>query len=52
MKRVAVIGAGPSGIAALKHLLEIGIEVVCFDKNTAVGGNWIYSEDESHSSVF
>lgn len=51
-KRIAVIGTGPSGITAIKNLLDEGMEVIAFDKNRDVGGNWIYSEDESHSSVF
>lgn len=51
-KRVCVIGAGPSGITALKNLLDEGIEAVTYDRNSEVGGNWIYSEEESHSSVF
>lgn len=51
-RRVAVIGAGPSGITALKNLLDEGLEVVAFDRNADVGGNWIYNEKESHSSVF
>jgi len=50
--KVAVIGAGPSGITALKNLLDQGIDVLAFDRNEDVGGNWIYSENESHSSVF
>lgn len=50
--KIAVIGTGPSGITALKNLLDQGLEAVAFDKNSEVGGNWIYSEDESHSSVF
>ena len=52
MKRVCVIGAGPSGITALKNVLDEGIEAVCFDRNDRVGGNWLYSEESSHSSVF
>ncbi len=52
MVRACVIGAGPSGITALKNLLDEGIETVLYDRNNEVGGNWIYSEDESHSSVF
>ena len=52
MKRVCVIGAGPSGITAIKNLLDEGIQVVAYDYNSDVGGNWIYSENESHSSVF
>lgn len=51
-KRICVIGAGPSGITALKNILDQGLEAVCYDLNTDVGGNWIFSEDESHSSVF
>lgn len=50
--RIAVIGAGPSGITALKNLLDQGLDAVAFDRNEEVGGNWIYSENESHSSVF
>jgi hypothetical protein len=51
-KKIAVIGAGPSGITALKNLLDQGLDAVAFDLNHDVGGNWIYSENESHSSVF
>jgi len=51
-RRVCVIGAGPSGITALKNLRDANLDVVCFDRNNEVGGNWIFSEDESHSSVF
>jgi hypothetical protein len=52
MQKVCVIGAGPSGITAIKNLQDQGLEVVCYDYNSEVGGNWIYSENESHSSVF
>jgi hypothetical protein len=52
MPRICVVGAGPSGITAIKNLLDQGLEVVCYDYNSEVGGNWIYSENESHSSVF
>ncbi|MCL4254438.1 MAG: NAD(P)/FAD-dependent oxidoreductase, partial [Anaerolineae bacterium] len=51
--RVCVIGAGPSGITAAKHLLQAGIQnVVVYERNNQVGGNWIYSPDPSHSSVY
>ncbi len=50
--KIAVIGVGPSGITALKNLVDQGLDVVAFDRNHEVGGNWIYSENESHSSVF
>ena len=51
-KRVCVIGAGPSGISAIKNIKEKGLDVVAYDYNHDVGGNWIFSEKESHSSVF
>lgn len=50
--KIAVIGTGPSGITALKNLLDQGLDAKAFDRNEDVGGNWIYSENESHSSVF
>jgi hypothetical protein len=51
--RVCVIGAGPSGIAAIKNLQEQGItDITVFEKNNEIGGNWIYDEKNSHSSVY
>jgi len=52
MIEVCVIGAGPSGITAIKNLRDQGIEVVAYDYNRDVGGNWIFNEEEGHSSVF
>lgn len=50
--KVCVIGAGCSGITAIKNLLQAGVKnVICFEQNDQVGGNWIYTERESHSSV-
>lgn len=37
-RKVAVIGAGLSGIAAVKELKEEGHEVTCFEKNSSFGG--------------
>jgi len=51
-KRICVIGAGPSGITAIKNIAEAGFNIKAFDINSDVGGNWIYNENESHSSVF
>ena len=51
-KRVCVIGAGCSGITALKNLIQAGVtDVVCYEQNDQVGGNWVYSPKVSHSSV-
>jgi cation diffusion facilitator CzcD-associated flavoprotein CzcO len=51
-KRVCVIGAGPSGLAAAKNCLESGLEVVVFEKNDKVGGNWVFNASTGHSSVY
>ena len=37
MKRVAVIGAGASGLVSLKTCLEDGLEPVCFEKTSHIG---------------
>jgi len=35
-----VIGAGPSGLTAVKHLLAAGIPVDCLEREADIGGNW------------
>lgn len=49
---VAVIGAGPSGIAAAKNCIAAGLDVVVFEKNDRVGGNWVFNAATGHSSVY
>ncbi|MEQ1746540.1 MAG: NAD(P)-binding domain-containing protein [Saprospiraceae bacterium] len=50
--KIAIIGAGCSGITAIKTLAEAGLrDVVCFEKNDRIGGNWVFTASESHSSV-
>ncbi|ORZ25974.1 hypothetical protein BCR42DRAFT_431601 [Absidia repens] len=44
ISNVAVIGAGPSGLAAAKSLLEQGFDIQLFERNTKVGGNWVFSQ--------
>lgn len=39
--RVAVIGAGMSGLAAAHRLRQAGVDVVLLDKNDDVGGTWL-----------
>ena len=51
-RKVCVIGAGPSGIAAAKALLDEGHTVIVFEAGTEVGGNWVFSDSPGHSSVF
>jgi hypothetical protein len=51
--RCCVIGAGPSGIAAAKQLLQVGLrDVVVYDRNPRAGGNWVFDPGPSYSSVF
>jgi cation diffusion facilitator CzcD-associated flavoprotein CzcO len=38
--RIAVIGAGPSGLVAAKHALEAGFEVTVFEASDGLGGQW------------
>jgi dimethylaniline monooxygenase (N-oxide forming) len=38
--RVAVIGAGPAGVVAAKHLLEAGFEPIVFEQSDDLGGQW------------
>ena len=51
--RVCVVGAGPCGLTAVKNLLAAGLtDLVCYDANDAIGGNWAYTEDETRMSVY
>lgn len=45
MKRVAIIGAGCSGLAAIKCCLDEGIEPVCFERENDIGGLWNYCDN-------
>ena len=49
---VAVIGAGSSGIAAVKALHERGLDVTCFEASDRVGGNWVYGNRNGMSSAY
>ena len=51
-RRALVIGAGCSGLVAIKELREEGIDVVCLEAQSWVGGLWRFTENESHSSVY
>ena len=49
---VCVIGAGSSGIAAVKALAQRGIAFDCFEKSDRVGGNWVFRNTNGMSSAY
>jgi len=44
-KRIAIIGAGASGITAIKCCLEEDLEPVCYERSNHIGGLWYYTPD-------
>jgi cation diffusion facilitator CzcD-associated flavoprotein CzcO len=44
---VCVIGAGASGLLAIKNLVEHGFGVDCYDRETGIGGLWNWRHDRS-----
>ena len=49
---VCIIGAGSSGISSAKVLNQRGISFDCFEKGSAIGGNWRYNNDNGMSSAY
>jgi len=45
-KRVAVIGAGPSGLVAVKELLDEGHHPTCFERANGLGGVFRFGEND------
>ncbi|XP_065600158.1 dimethylaniline monooxygenase [N-oxide-forming] 2-like isoform X2 [Cyrtonyx montezumae] len=43
--RVAVIGAGASGLVATKCCLDEGLEPTCFERSEDLGGLWCFSDN-------
>jgi dimethylaniline monooxygenase (N-oxide forming) len=52
LAKVGVIGAGCSGIAAVKALSEHGYDVEAFEKSDRVGGNWVWLNTNGMSSSY
>ncbi|NWZ22045.1 FMO3 monooxygenase, partial [Asarcornis scutulata] len=54
VRRVAVVGAGVSGLTATKCCLEEGLEPTCFERSEDIGGLWRYTEhvEEGRASIY
>lgn len=52
ISKVAIIGAGSSGIVACKVLKQHGIPFDCFEAGDRVGGNWLYGNSNGMSSAY
>lgn len=50
--RACIIGAGSSGIAAVKALHERGIPFDCFETSNEIGGNWVFRNRNNMSSAY
>ncbi|MGE0786014.1 MAG: flavin-containing monooxygenase [Sandaracinaceae bacterium] len=50
--RIALIGAGSSGIAAAKVLAERGVAFDAFEASDRVGGNWVYRNKNGTSACY
>ena len=42
-----VIGAGPSGLTALKNLRTLGLPATCLEREGDLGGNWLFGAGSS-----
>ncbi|KAI2520404.1 flavin containing dimethylaniline monooxygenase 3, partial [Homo sapiens] len=53
-KKVAIIGAGVSGLASIRSCLEEGLEPTCFEKSNDIGGLWKFSDhaEEGRASIY
>src|SRR5262249_48433046 len=49
---VAVLGAGSSGLAAMKALRERGLAVDGFERGSDLGGLWRYENDNGLSAAY
>ncbi|CAB4861897.1 unannotated protein [freshwater metagenome] len=47
-----MIGAGSSGIAALKALRDRGFDATCYEASDRVGGNWVFENVNGMSACY
>ena len=47
MRTVAIIGAGASGLPAIKCCLDEGLEPTCFERTDYIGGLWHFTKESA-----
>lgn len=50
--RIAVIGAGCSGLVAAKELRQRGLEPIVFEMGSRVGGLWVFGNDNGRGGAY
>ncbi|HYH58709.1 MAG TPA: NAD(P)-binding domain-containing protein [Thermoleophilaceae bacterium] len=50
--RLAIVGAGPAGLAALRALRARGFDAVAFERRPCVGGVWALRDDERPTAAY
>ncbi|KAL1427557.1 hypothetical protein MTO96_017259 [Rhipicephalus appendiculatus] len=45
-KEVCVVGAGSSGLACARQMLDYGFDVVLYERSSELGGVWAYHDDD------
>ncbi|XP_063808726.1 flavin-containing monooxygenase 5-like [Pseudophryne corroboree] len=54
VKKVAVIGAGASGLTSIKSCIDEGLEPICYEKSEDIGGLWRYNDnpEDGRASIY
>lgn len=52
VRRVAVIGAGVSGVSAAIHLKKAGLNVTVYERTRRAGGIWAFDNDRSKDAAY
>lgn len=54
VKRVAIVGAGVTGLGSIKCCLEEGLQPTCFERSDDLGGVWRFTEhvEEGRASLY